>query len=144
MSVGHQPPGPKGHWLKGNLLEFRRDTLGFFSRCAREYGDIVSLKLGPKRVCLINHPDLIEEVLVRQNRNFIKHFITRMLASILGEGLLNSEAETWLRQRRLAQPAFHRSRIGAYGSVMVEFTDNMLRTWRSGETRDIHAEFMRL
>src|SRR5437899_2527391 len=87
MSVGHQPPGPKGHWLKGNLPEFRRDTLGFFSRCAREYGDIVSLKLGPKRVFLINHPDLIEEVLVRQNRNFIKHFITRMLASILGEAL---------------------------------------------------------
>src|SRR5438445_5781 len=67
-----------------------------------------------------------------------------MLASILGEGLLNSEAETWLRQRRLAQPAFHRSRIDAYGSVMVKFTDDMLRTWQAGETRDIHAEFMRL
>ncbi|HMC89934.1 MAG TPA: cytochrome P450, partial [Gemmataceae bacterium] len=144
MSVRNLPPGPKGHWLKGNLAEFRRDTLGFFTRCAGEYGDIVSLRFGPKRVFLINHPDLIEEVLVRQNRNFIKHFITRMLQKILGEGLLNSEAETWLRQRRLAQPAFHRSRIDAYGKVMVEFTDDMLRTWKAGETRDIHAEFMRL
>jgi len=144
MSVRNQPPGPKGHWLKGNLAEFRRDSLGFITHCAREYGDIVSLKLGPKRVYLLNHPDLIEQVLVTQNRNFIKHFITRLLQRILGEGLLNSEADTWLRQRRLAQPAFHRSRIEAYGRVMVEFTENMLRSWKEGESRDIHVEFMRL
>jgi cytochrome P450 len=144
MSARTQPPGPKGHWLKGNLAEFRRDSLGFITHCAREYGDIVSLKLGPKRVYLLNHPDLIEQVLVTQNRNFIKHFITRLLQRILGEGLLNSEADIWLRQRRLAQPAFHRSRIEAYGRVMVEFTENMLRTWKEGESRDIHVEFMRL
>jgi cytochrome P450 len=144
MSVHNQPPGPKGHWLQGNLAEFRRDSLGFITHCAREYGDIVSLKLGPKRVYLLNHPDLIEQVLVTQNRNFIKHFITRLLQRILGEGLLNSEADTWLRQRRLAQPAFHRSRIEAYGRVMVEFTENMLHTWHEGEVRDIHVEFMRL
>ncbi|HEV3445991.1 MAG TPA: cytochrome P450 [Gemmataceae bacterium] len=144
MSARTQPPGPKGHWLKGNLAEFRRDSLGFITHCAREYGDIVSLKLGPKRVYLLNHPDLIEQVLVTQNRNFIKHFITRLLQRILGEGLLNSEADIWLRQRRLAQPAFHRSRIEAYGRVMVEFTENMLCTWKEGESRDIHVEFMRL
>jgi cytochrome P450 len=93
---------------------------------------------------LLNHPDLIEQVLVTQNRNFIKHFITRLLQRLLGEGLLNSEGDVWLRQRRLAQPAFQRSRIDAYGSVMVEYTQRMLHGWRDGERRDVHAEFMRL
>ena len=45
------------------------------------------------------------------------------LQRLVGEGLLNSEGATWLRQRRLAQPAFHRSRIDAYGNVMVDYTE---------------------
>src|SRR5207248_1632765 len=57
-------PGPAGTLLGGSLREVRRDMLGFFLRIAREYGDVVSFRLGPRRLHLINHPDLIEEVLV--------------------------------------------------------------------------------
>jgi cytochrome P450 len=62
----------------------------------------------------------------------------------VGNGLLTSEGDFWLRQRRLAQPAFHRQRIGTYGEVMVQFTDRMLSSWRPGEIRDIHSDMMRL
>src|SRR5262245_10918552 len=106
ISKPSRPPGPKGNWLLGNVTEFRRDRLGFLERCAREYGDCVGLRLGPFKIMVVNHPDLVEDVLVTQNRRFIKHFALRMAKPTLGNGLLTSEGEFWRRQRRLAQPAF--------------------------------------
>ena len=64
--------------------------------------------------------------------------------SFLGQGLLNSAGELWWRQRRLAQPAFHRRRVGAYSEAMVSHTERMLATWRDGEVRDVHQEMRRL
>jgi cytochrome P450 len=93
---------------------------------------------------LINHPDLIEDVLVGSSRFYTKHFALRLNPILLGKGLLTSEGGFWLRQRRLVQPAFQRSRIAAYGDVMVSYTQRMLSGWKDGETRDLHAEMMRL
>jgi cytochrome P450 len=138
------PPGPKGHWLTGNLKEFVGDRLGFLTACARRYGDCVALRLGPKRVMLLNHPDLVEEVLVAQNRRFIKHFALRRTRRTLGNGLLTSEGDFWRRQRRLAQPAFHRDRLAAYGTAMVASAERMLQSWADGQARDAQADMMRL
>ena len=115
-------PGPPQHWLFGNLREFGRDRLGSLSRWAREYGDVVWARFGPRSVVFVNHPDLVEEVLVNQNRKFIKHYRLRDATRTLGQGLLISEGEFWRGQRKLAQPAFHRERIAAYGQLMVDLT----------------------
>jgi len=108
------------------------------------------------RVYYVNHPDYIEEVLVNQARKFIKGRILRANKGVFGNGLLTSEGDFWLRQRRLAQPAFHRARIAAYAETMVRFTERMLEGWpatagrpaqagwRDGRTFDVHAEMMRL
>ncbi len=139
-----RPPGPKGHWLTGNLREFRQDRLGFLTGCARTYGDVVAIRLGPARIWVLNHPDLVEEVLVHKNRQFIKHFALRSARPSLGEGLLTSEGEFWRRQRRLAQPAFHRDRIASYGQVMVDYAERSIRSWADGQRRDAQADMMRL
>src|SRR6266700_523277 len=76
------------------------------------------------------------------NNNPLEYF-TR-IAHVFGEGLLTSEGDFWLRQRRLAQPAFHRARIASYAATMVEYTQRMLDGWRDGEERDAHREMMRL
>jgi cytochrome P450 len=144
MSSSALPPGPPGSWLLGNLSELRRDMLAFYVRCAREYGDVVSIRIGPRNLYLINHPDLIEAVLVQQARNYRKHYAVRMNRLLLGNGLLSSEGDFWLRQRRLAQPAFHRDRINAYGSIMVGLTERMLARWQPGTVRDIHADMAQL
>jgi cytochrome P450 len=138
------PLGPKGHWLGGNLPEFRRDRLDFLTRCARTYGDVTRLRFAHRRVYLLNHPDLIEDVLVTQSRNFIKHFALRLNPLVLGQGLLTSEGDFWLRQRRLIQPVFVRSRIASYGPIMVAAARHVSDSWRAGERRDIMVEMMRL
>lgn len=138
------PPGPKGRFLTGNLREYDRDQLGFLTRCAREYGDVVRFNILKVWVYALNHPDHIDHVLVRNNRNFIKSRRTREQLRFLGEGLLTSEGSFWRRQRRLAQPAFHKERVAAYGRVMVDLTEATVSTWREGEIRDIHQEMMRL
>jgi cytochrome P450 len=138
------PPGPRGHFLSGNLPEFRRDRLEFLTSCARDYGDVVRLRFGSRRLYLVSHPDLIEEVLVTQSRNFIKHFALRLNPLVLGKGLLTSEGDFWLRQRRLIQPAFGKQRIAAYAPVMVSAAQEVIGSWQPGETRDIMAEMMRL
>jgi cytochrome P450 len=137
-------PGPRAGFFFGSGAHFRRDQLGFYEVCAREYGDFVQTRMGPFRVLLIYHPDAIEELLVTRNRDFIKSPGVRLLRPLLGDGLLLSEGATWLRQRRLMQPAFHRQRVAGYGDVMSAFAERHVTGWKAGETIDVHAEMMAL
>ncbi|MBY0526587.1 MAG: cytochrome P450 [Gemmataceae bacterium] len=139
-----RPPGPKGTWFGGNLSEFRRARLDFFTRCAREYGDFVSLRFGPHRIILVNDPAAIDYVLVGGARSFRKHFALRLNPLLLGNGLLTSEGDFWLRQRRLAQPAFRASRMPAYAESFVGFTQRMLQRWQPGQSVDVLTEMERL
>jgi cytochrome P450 len=95
-------------------------------------------------VYFLNHPSLIEQVLVSQSQNFAKDKVIQNSRWFLGEGLLTSEGSGWLRQRRLSQPAFHRERMASYGQTMAAYTEDMLATWQDGEVRDIHQEMMQL
>src|SRR5215470_2251455 len=138
------PPGPKGAPLFGNLLSFLRDPLGFLLNAANVYGDVVHFKLGPTHMFLLNHPDYIKDALVTENGNFTKNRSLKRLKVVLGEGLLTSEGAFWRRQRRLAQPAFHRQSIGSYGTVMVAYARRLSERWQDGDTLDIAKEMMRL
>jgi cytochrome P450 len=143
-SASGRPPGPPARGLSGNLKEFSADRLGSLARWARDYGDLVSARFGPKRILFASHPDLVEEVLVHQNRKFIKHYRLRQAKLTLGEGLLTSEGEFWRAQRKLAQPAFHRERIAAFGELMVDFTERLISGWVDGQARDLQADMMQL
>ncbi len=142
--IDRAPPGPPGQPVIGNLLELRRDPLGFLEMCAREYGDVARYRAARFNVYLLNQPDLIEQVFVAQSANMLKGGALQAGRALLGTGLLMAEGEEWRQQRRLVQPAFHRERIAAYGEVIVEYAQRMLATWRTGETRDIHQEMIRL
>ncbi|HEU4370564.1 MAG TPA: cytochrome P450 [Methylomirabilota bacterium] len=137
-------PGPKGGFYFGSGVDFRRDQLGFYEACAREYGDLAATRMGPFRVLLIYHPDAIEELLVTRSRDFVKSPGVQLLRPLLGDGLLLSEGDTWLRQRRLVQPAFHRQRVAGYGEVMSAFAERHLAGWKDGDAVEVHAEMMAL
>lgn len=144
MTPAPLPPGPKGGWLTGCLSALRRDILGFFTELSQNYGDVVPFRIGLRRCVLLNRPDLIEDVLLRQSDNFVKHFGLRINKDLFGEDLLVSEGQGWLRQRRMASPAFRPKAIAGYARTIVECTARAADSWRPGEVRDIGADMVRL
>ena len=139
------PPSPKGNLILGVMPEFNRDPLAFAEHC-RDLGDVVRARFFYITAYFLFNPSDIEVVLSTNAKNFIKSMSLRspFFSRLLGNGLLTSEGEFWRRQRRLAQPAFHRQRISAYGDVMVEFANQLTSGWQAGEVRDIHRDMMRL
>src|SRR5580658_11277336 len=144
-SGNRNPPGPKGVPIMGMALNLRRDPLAGMRQMASDYGDIVRFYVMMQERILLNRPDLINQVLVIQQGKFHKSELTRRItARMLGQGLLVSEGEFWRRQRRLAQPAFHKSRTNDYASTMLEIAEAHIRDWRGGETRSISQEMTAL
>lgn len=136
------PPGPKSISPLGVTTQFRQDPLGFTMAMLRDYGDFVTLP-GPfyQPGFMLNNPDLLQEVLVKQADKFQKPAIfKKIFRSSFGNGLFLSEGDFWRRQRRLAQPAFHHKRIQAYAEAMVGYTRRMLDTWQTGQWRNIDEE----
>ena len=144
MSRNSVPPGPRGLPIVGSLFDYFLDMLGFLLRTAQRYGDIAYFRLGARPVYLLSHPDYIKDVLVTNHRNFQKSRALQRSKIVLGEGLLTSEGETHLRERRIIQPVFHRKRINAYADAMTGFASRIGDNWENGEVVDIHREMMRL
>ena len=132
------PPGPKDALT--SVFAMRRDPIGFFTKLTREHGDICHFMLGEQNAFLLNHPDLIKEVLVVKDRNFTKWFANARLVEVLGQGLFVSEGAYHARQRKLSQPAFHRKRIAGYADTMVKIAVRVRERWREGEDVDIASE----
>ena len=126
------------------LLAFRRDPIAFLRLAASEGSDIVRLPFSRFPIFLLNHPDLIKDVLVTHQKQFKKGRALEQMKRLLGEGLLTSESAFHLRQRRLIQPAFHRRQIASYGEAMTFYAAQRSARWQDGETYDMHAEMMRL
>lgn len=126
------PPGPRSSFPLSGLFSYRRGALPFFQNLAQQYGDISYFRLGPQQAFFLNHPDYIKDVLVTNHENFMKGLALQRAKRLLGDGLLTSEGSFHRRQRRLAQPAFHRARIASYADVMTEHRDDAraMARWR--------------
>jgi cytochrome P450 len=140
------PPGPKGKLITGVMREFNRDTLGFIERLQRDYGDVVRSRFLYLYAYFLYNPADIETMLTTDAKSYRK---ARSLRSpfffrLVGNGLVTSEGDFWRRQRRLAQPAFHRQRISSYGEIMVQYAQRAMTNWKDGEQRDISREMTRL
>ncbi|HEX8685233.1 MAG TPA: cytochrome P450, partial [Pyrinomonadaceae bacterium] len=140
------PRGPRGGRVLGNMREFNAGPLAFVERCAREFGDAVRTRFLYVPALFIFHPEHVEYILASGSKNFIKsaNFRSPFFRRIAGNGLVTSEGDFWRRQRRLAQPAFHRGRVEAYARTMVAYAERMLEGWHDGRTLDVHEEMMAL
>ncbi|MCS6885717.1 MAG: cytochrome P450 [Acidobacteriota bacterium] len=138
------PPGPPSRPFLANFWDFRNDPTGYLLRVAREYGDVCSLNTPPEQVFLVNHPELIKEVFTTLNQYMIKGRALQRAKAFLGEGLLTSEGELHRRQRRLAQPAFHRQRIATYADTMVELAFRYRQRLVDGQQVDMAQEMTSL
>jgi cytochrome P450 len=138
------PPGPEPGFFDGLRSPIRRDPLTFMTRVAREYGDIVCLRFFHIRTFVLTNPEHIENVLVDNAHKFVKGRVLRANRHLFGNGLLTSEGDFWLRQRRMMQPAFHRTRIANYAGTMTECATRLMESWKPGEAIDLHEAMMRL
>jgi cytochrome P450 len=133
-------PGPTSWLPGGNFLAFRRNPLTFFTKTARTYGDVARFSFGSQPVYLVSHPHFIEDVLVTSAKKFMKGMALQRAKKLLGEGLLTSEAQMHLRQRRTIQPMFHRQQVQRFGESMVKHALRWRETITDGATIDITAE----
>jgi cytochrome P450 len=145
---GKRPPHHHTLSLLGSASEIQRDPLGFLIR-TQQVGEVVRLRFLFSPAYLISHPESIKYVLQQHARNYNKDLITyTMFQPMLGQGLLINDGPSWLHQRRLMQPAFHRTRLTTYGTLMTEATVAMLQRWQACSERGVPLhmaeEMMRL
>jgi cytochrome P450 len=142
------PPGPSGWPLLGMMPAMKRDPTGVFMTAALQYGDVSYLKIWNRHGYLVTDPSDIRHVLQDNARNYHKSPLYERVRRTLGNGLVTSEDAYWLRQRRIAQPAFHRERIARGAGVMVQEATKTARTWASlaavGGSLDVMQEMMHL
>lgn len=143
-TIPTRPPGPKPRPFFGVLREFRKNAAEFLERTARQYGDVVYLRVGPQHIYFLSDPAVIKDVLVTNQAQFKKSRMLERARMLLGDGLLTSEGEFHKRQRRLVQPAFHRDRLTAYAAIMSERAAQCRERWKPGEHLEISKEMMRL
>ena len=141
--IQNSPPTVKTDLFGGHLRSFRKRPTEFLTRLSK-LGDVSAFKIAGAQAFLINHPDLIRDLLVTNHAKFMKGRALQRAKGLLGEGLLTSEKEFHLRQRRMIQPSFHRARINEYAKAMIEFGTRMADEWQDGDVRDVDREMMRL
>jgi cytochrome P450 len=124
---------PGGQRVLGHALEFGRDPLALFQR-AREHGDVVRIRFGPFRVYVLNSPSAIRQALVGEARKLSKGLNFGRTRRLIGSGLVMSEGESHHRQRRLMQPAFHRTEIARYVGTMRDVAVPRISAWPDGGT----------
>lgn len=129
----------------GKGLEFAKDSPNSLLKMAQEYGEVVQFHLFGYEIYLVTNPDLVREVLVTKIAQFPKsEFDIQILSKFVGYGLVTANGEAHRRQRQLVQPAFHTNRIQNYAQTMVQYTDDILKGWVSGETKEISREMAEL
>jgi cytochrome P450 len=126
----------------------RSDPLGLFTDVQREYGHYVRLRIVPSFYChLLTHPDAVEHILQKAHRNYRKpDMFYNSVGLLVGNGLFTNEGDDWLRQRKLASPAFHRQYISLLCPRMVEGAEAFIREHEdgNGEPIDILDGMMKL
>ncbi|MBW8749441.1 MAG: cytochrome P450 [Acidobacteria bacterium] len=126
------------------FLRFGHNRLQFVAEMARRGVDVSTLRLGSKRIYVINHPDLIRDVLVTHEAGFTKGAGLQAMKPILGEGLLTSEGEHHTSQRRLVQPAFQHERIASAATTVVQCAAALRQRWADGQQIAMDQEMMQL
>ena len=137
-------PGPRGGWpVLGQLPHFLWDPPGYLLKVKADFGGFAGFKQGPRQAILVSEPELVEQILVTDARLFEKSRGLKRLKTVLGNGLLTSEGEFHLRQRRISSKAFRSQRIASYADSMVAYTEAWCGQQSQGEV-EVASEMMRL
>ncbi|KAL3578620.1 hypothetical protein D5086_020124 [Populus alba] len=98
---------------------------------------------GPQRQLIITEPGPIKEILNNKDRAYPKAKAPNYVKQLLGDGLVTSEGEQWLKMRKLANHAFHGGSLKNMIPAMIASSEIMLERWRHYESKemDVFREF---
>jgi cytochrome P450 len=140
-------PGPRGLASLRTTLEFLRSTglpLAHIQQMKDKHGDVVHLNVAGRSIYSINHPDLIQEILVKRVQDFHKLEAgskkPTALGLFLGKGILTADYDEWKPQRKLIQPLMHAKHIQSYAKTMTQFAEQLVAEWQHDSMRDIHHD----
>ena len=125
----------------GARRDFLDDPLALVDAARRKHGDFVHIRLGPYRVYLFLKPEYVRYLLQKNPNNYLKNDYEHN-EPLTGCSLLTSEGDFWRRQRRLAQPAFHKERLRGMARTMTDATAEMLDRWQEhpGDERPLELD----
>jgi cytochrome P450 len=128
------------------LRRFFRPTnpITLFEHMVKTYGNASSYRVFNTPIIFLNEPEWVQELLVTKASQLTKERTQRRMKILLGEGLITSEGNFHMRQRRIAAPAFHRQRIQSYADIMAQQGAILRDKWQPGATLDITQEMMHL
>jgi len=126
------------------MTGLHHDPTAVMSELHELHGDLVHFRIGSQHVYVVLRADLIRHVLVTHQRSFKKGPGFERARIVLGNGLLTSEGDFHLRQRRMLQPAFHRRRVASYAGIMVEEAQHLSGAMHEGEIRDVAVDMSQL
>lgn len=142
------PPGPRGYLLP-KAAAFQAQPIEAFGSLWREYGDLVRVPIMPGyTICFAVHPAAMEQVLARKDDRYPKpKLLLEAMGMLQGQGLFTSQGESWVRHRRLIQPAFQQSQMVSLQTKIQAQVRSLIQKWEhkpDGEVFDIAAEMTRL
>jgi cytochrome P450 len=120
------PAGP------ADKYDTAEDLLTWMSHSVERFGDIYQASIYGNRVYVITAPDYVEHVLLTNWQNYIrKGYAIKRISMLLGNGIISSNGEFWINQRRMIQPAFTRKAVGSQTDVMIAANVELLEKWKS-------------
>lgn len=131
-------PGPRVHAYYGNLRDFAKGPTRFFMDCALNYGQVCRYQLGRRKLLLFSNPADVHYILNHNWKNYHKSRSYKQLSLILGDGLITADGRLWQTERKLVQPAFHKSKINDFAGIMVRLTHEKIQSWKNMEKREIN------
>jgi cytochrome P450 len=142
-SVDARIPYRRGLPFLGDLLALRRDRIAAFEQVRREKGNLAAFNWGPLPVVMLSDPALVQTVLVDKVYDFRKGDNYRLLAAIMGDGLIIVEEDEHIRQRKLLQPGFSRGQLPGYVATMADVVDAQCADWSDGASIDLVDQMAR-
>jgi cytochrome P450 len=135
---------PVRSWFSGHLGEMQSGKLAFMERCEREF-PIGRFRIYHVPLFVVSDPELIGDVLVHRNEDFIKTWVLRTAARpLFGDGLVTSAGETWKRNSTRVRPRFTPRQVDHYVPAIHHHTEALLHEWKAGDTRDIPLDMSHL
>ncbi|MCX4626953.1 cytochrome P450 [Streptomyces sp. NBC_01443] len=149
--TGTEVPALGGIPLLGSLFDLKSDSLGTYLRAQQQHGDVVRITAGPPGLraelyCVFS-AEGAQQVLASESANFRKdNAFYQELRDSFGNGLLTSQDEDYLRQRRLVQPLFTKRRVDGYADAVAAETQAVIAGWERapGAVVDVGEEMMQL